>query len=70
MRYYLSENGGAMTVSGDPGPFGVTIPPGYRQVTEAEYLEATGSAVEPPPPPVADPEPQAAPAKARRAKGK
>ncbi|MFJ5890278.1 hypothetical protein [Streptomyces californicus] len=42
MRYYLSESGGAMAVSGDPGPFDVTIPPGYREVTEEEYNAATG----------------------------
>ncbi|MEU6628467.1 hypothetical protein ABZ905_09245 [Streptomyces parvus] len=72
MRYYLSENGGAMTVSGDPGPFGVTIPPGYREVTEEEYNAATGveTVPLPPEPPEEEPEPEVTPAQARRAKGK
>ncbi|MFJ3545474.1 hypothetical protein ACIPQH_25300 [Streptomyces rubiginosohelvolus] len=71
MRYYLSENGGAMTVSGDPGPFGVTIPPGYREVTEEEYNAATGveTVPLPPEPPAEGPAPGEEAAEARRAQG-
>ncbi|MEW2066641.1 hypothetical protein [Streptomyces sp. NPDC007346] len=72
MRYYLSDTGGAMAVSGDTGVFPVTIPEGYREVTQAEYLAATGAEIVPlPPEPAAKAAaPAAAPAKARRAKGK
>lgn len=73
MRYYLSDNGGAMSVSGDTGVFPVTIPDGYREVTEAEYLAATGAEVvplPPPEPPVEDAAPAAAAARAKRTKGK
>ncbi|MFJ2205936.1 hypothetical protein [Streptomyces microflavus] len=71
MRYYLSENGGAMTVSGDPGPFGVTIPPGYREVTEEEYNAATGveTVPVPPEPPTEEPAREEAAAEAQRARG-
>ncbi|MGW5925236.1 hypothetical protein ACWF2L_03180 [Streptomyces anulatus] len=70
MRYYLSDPGGAMTVSGDTSVFPVVIPDGYREVTEAEYLAATGSEVVPlpPEPPVEEAAP--AVASAKRAKRK
>lgn len=41
MLYFLSDNGGAMTVDGDPELWPV-IPDGYREVTEEEYGKATG----------------------------
>ena len=47
MRYYLSDAGGAMTVSGDTSVFAVTIPEGYREVTAEEYHQATGTSVVP-----------------------
>ncbi|MFD3978253.1 hypothetical protein ACFWR6_06670 [Streptomyces griseus] len=50
MRYYLSDNGGAMAVGGDTDVFPVTIPDGYREVTEEEYYEAIGAVVVLPPP--------------------
>lgn len=47
MRYYLHDNGGWMTVSGDDRF--VTVPEGYREVTEAEFNEATGAIILPMP---------------------
>lgn len=41
MRYFLNENGGWITLSGDAEVFAV-IPDGYNEVTEAEYNEAAG----------------------------
>jgi hypothetical protein len=41
MRYYLDDNGGWMTVSGDAAMFSV-VPDGFREVTEAEYQQAAG----------------------------
>ncbi|MFJ1695659.1 hypothetical protein ACIOHC_10990 [Streptomyces sp. NPDC088252] len=41
MRYYLSDNGGWLTVSGDD-VFG-SVPDGYREVTEAEFNAAAGT---------------------------
>ncbi|MFE3118771.1 hypothetical protein [Streptomyces niveus] len=49
MRYFLHSNGGWMTVPEDTGPFGITIPEGYREVTEKEYNEASGTIVLPHP---------------------
>lgn len=49
MRYYLHSNGGWMTVPEDTGPFGITIPDGYREVTEEEYNAAAGTIVLPHP---------------------
>ncbi|BBA98362.1 hypothetical protein RVR_4515 [Actinacidiphila reveromycinica] len=76
MRYYVNDNGGWLTVSGDLGPFG-TVPDGYREVTEEEYNQAAGTVVlELPKDPPADDEPGdggqavAEPAKAKRAKSK
>ncbi|MDH6489672.1 hypothetical protein [Streptomyces sp. SAI-127] len=50
MRYYLEDNGGWLSVSGDAEMF-ATIPPGYREVTEAEYNEAAGVITLPAPEP-------------------
>lgn len=52
MRYFLHDNGGWFTASGDPTLF--TVPEGYREVTEAEFNEATGAVILLPPaaPPV------------------
>jgi hypothetical protein len=41
MRYYLDDNGGWMTVSGDAAMFSV-VPDGFREVTEEEYQQAAG----------------------------
>ncbi|MFJ5037927.1 hypothetical protein [Streptomyces parvulus] len=41
MRYFLHDNGGWLTVSGDADLFDF-IPEGFREVTEAEYNEAAG----------------------------
>ncbi|MEU7093028.1 hypothetical protein [Kitasatospora aureofaciens] len=42
MYYFLSDDGGWMTVSGDSVLF-PEVPEGYREVTEAEYNAATGA---------------------------
>jgi hypothetical protein len=42
VRYFVNDTGGWLTVSGDAELFTV-IPPGYREVTEAEYNEAAGT---------------------------
>lgn len=42
MHYFLHDNGGWMTVSGDTDVFGV-VPDGYREVTEEEYNAAAGA---------------------------
>lgn len=55
MRYYLNNNGGWLTVSGDGDVFSV-VPDGYREVSEAEYNEAAGIIVLDPPQQPADPE--------------
>lgn len=47
MRYFLSDNGGWLTISGDDA-LG-TIPPGYREVTEGEFNEGTGTITLPAP---------------------
>ncbi|WP_439082064.1 hypothetical protein [Streptomyces sp. WL006] len=47
MRYYLSDDGGSIVVSGDTDAFPVTIPAGYREVTEDEYNTATGTVTVP-----------------------
>lgn len=44
MRYFLSDDGGWMTLSGDGDLFDV-VPSGFREVTEAEFREVTGAAV-------------------------
>lgn len=41
MRYFLDDNGGWLTVSGDADMFAV-VPDGYREVTDAEYNQAAG----------------------------
>ncbi|MFF2940173.1 hypothetical protein ACFVSQ_10055 [Streptomyces niveus] len=45
MRYFLHSNGGWMTVPEDTGPFGITVPDGYQEVTEEEYNAAAGTIV-------------------------
>ncbi|MEU2487033.1 hypothetical protein ABZ593_20795 [Streptomyces sp. NPDC012617] len=44
MRYFLSDNGGWMTVSGDTEVFQV-VPEGYYEVTEEEYHAAVGTII-------------------------
>jgi len=58
MRYFIHDNGGWMTVSGDADTFGV-VPDGYREVSEQEYNEAAGTII------VTLPEEPPAPAKAK-----
>ncbi|MFC9604543.1 hypothetical protein ACFTTN_13925 [Streptomyces niveus] len=76
MRYFLHSNGGWMTVPEDTGPFGITVPDGYREVTEEEYNAAAGTiVVELPNEPTAEGEPAgdrraAASAKTSRASAK
>ncbi|MET9462420.1 hypothetical protein ABZY05_46735 [Streptomyces canus] len=41
MSYFVNDNGGWLSVSGDADAFGV-IPEGYREVTEDEFNEAAG----------------------------
>ncbi|MFE3378703.1 hypothetical protein [Streptomyces anulatus] len=43
MRYYLSDDGGTLTVSGDTTVFPVAIPDGHREVTAEEYHQAAGT---------------------------
>ncbi|WP_199570527.1 hypothetical protein [Streptomyces murinus] len=71
MRYFLNDNGGWMTISGDMTSFG-DVPSGYHEVTEAEYHQAAGTVVlELPKDPPTDNEPTAAaPAKVRRVKAR
>lgn len=58
MHYYVNDAGGWLTVSGDTDVFPV-VPAGYREVTEAEFNEASGAIILPPPedPPAVDEEP-------------
>ena len=48
MRYFLNDNGGWLTISGDADMIG-SLPDGYREVTEEEYQEAAGTIVLNPP---------------------
>ncbi|MFI2434631.1 hypothetical protein [Streptomyces sp. NPDC018693] len=48
MRYFVNDNGGWMSVSGDADVFAV-IPDGYREVSEAEFNEASGAVIIAPP---------------------
>ncbi|MFF5045690.1 hypothetical protein [[Kitasatospora] papulosa] len=52
MRYYLHENGGWLTISGDD-TF-TTVPPGFVEVTEEEFNAASSQITLPAPP--AEPE--------------
>ncbi|MEU9576330.1 hypothetical protein [Streptomyces chilikensis] len=56
MRYYVNEAGGWLTISEGGELFGA-VPEGYREVTEAEFLEASGRGVTMPPEPGPAPEP-------------
>ncbi|MFG2404278.1 hypothetical protein ACGFR8_08040 [Streptomyces brevispora] len=42
MRYFLNENGGWLSASGDVAAFG-GVPDGYREVTEEEFNTAAGT---------------------------
>ncbi|MFI1956131.1 hypothetical protein ACH437_30555 [Streptomyces xinghaiensis] len=44
MRYFLSDDGGWMTLSGDGDLFSA-VPEGFREVTEAEFRAVAGTAV-------------------------
>lgn len=44
MRYYLNDNGGWLSASGDLAAFG-GVPDGYREVTEAEFNTASGAII-------------------------
>lgn len=48
MRYFVNDNGGWISLSGDADAFAV-IPDGYREVEEAEFNEAAGIVVLEPP---------------------
>lgn len=52
MHYFISDQGGWMSVSGDIDVLSI-VPDGYRQVDEAEFNEAAGIVTVPPPPPPA-----------------
>jgi len=58
MRYFINDNGGWMSVSGDSEVLGV-VPAGYREVDEAEFNEAAGTITVtlPQEPPVEDSKP-------------
>ncbi|NDK24645.1 hypothetical protein FSY75_09185 [Streptomyces sp. TR1341] len=71
MRYFLNDNGGWLTVSGDMSAFG-DLPSGYHEVTEDEYHQAAGTIVLelPKDPPANNEQRAAAPAKAGRSKAR
>ncbi|MET9914116.1 hypothetical protein ABZZ74_46670 [Streptomyces sp. NPDC006476] len=48
MHYFINDNGGWMSVSGDSDVLAV-VPDGYREVSEAEFNEAAGIIVLPAP---------------------
>ncbi|MER7135400.1 hypothetical protein ABT358_02505 [Streptomyces sp. NPDC000341] len=48
MRYFLHENGGWLTISGDDAF--TTLPPGFVEVSEAEFNAASGQIILPAPP--------------------
>ncbi|MFF0092670.1 hypothetical protein ACFYSF_22290 [Streptomyces canus] len=48
MKYFVNDNGGWISLSGDADMFAV-VPDGYREVSEAEFNEAAGVIIVEPP---------------------
>ncbi|GAA2948168.1 hypothetical protein ACFPN0_15285 [Kitasatospora cinereorecta] len=49
MRYFINDQGGWMSISGNVDAFAI-VPDGFREVNEEEFNEAAGIAVIPAPP--------------------
>lgn len=48
MQYFMNDAGGWISLSGDADVFGI-VPDGYREVSEAEFNEASGALIIAPP---------------------